>query len=80
MGERMEDLFIWNPTELGLGVEEMDKEHMELITRMNSLYRAVQEKKPAPVILDRLCSLGDYTQKHFADEEAYMAKSIFRAW
>lgn len=68
----MADFYVWKEEELGLGVQNMDKEHQILISKMNALY-AANESKSSPLHLKNLIDdLAQYTIKHFADEEAYM--------
>lgn len=72
-----EPFFKWSDSELGLGVREMDREHQELVQRMNALYEAVQNKEGLSHLKTLVQALADYTVKHFADEEAHMEKMGF---
>jgi hemerythrin-like metal-binding protein len=73
----MTDFYIWTEAELGLHIHEMDSEHQELIKRMNALYASATKKAPVTELQSRIDDLASYTVKHFADEEAYMAKIGF---
>lgn len=73
----MADFFTWTAAELGLGVQEMDKEHQVLIAKMNALFAGVEQKVPTPKLQTLLTDLAQYTVKHFADEEAHMEKIKF---
>ena len=73
----MADFYIWSDAELGLNVREMDKEHQELVLRMNDLYNGVENKVPTKQVQALIDSLAQYTVKHFTDEEAYMEKLGF---
>lgn len=73
----MADFFTWTAAELGLGVQEMDKEHQVLIAKMNALFAGVEQKLPAPRLQALLADLGQYTVKHFAAEEIHMEKMKF---
>ena len=73
----MGEFYVWNDAELGLAVEEMDKEHQELVKKMNALHDSVESKTLPALVLVKLEDLASYTVKHFADEEAYMAKIKF---
>jgi hemerythrin-like metal-binding protein len=70
----MSDLFEWDPARFGLDVPAMDREHQVLIARMNHLHElhvAGAKAQDVGAALEELLSL---TTKHFADEEAYMAR------
>ena len=67
----------WTAAELGLHVPEMDKEHQELIRRMNKLYNAAQTKTESSQIQTLIDELATYTIQHFKDEETYMTTINF---
>lgn len=73
----MADFYIWKAEELGLNVNEMDKEHQVLISKMNALYNGVENNATLSQIKHLIDDLSQYTVKHFADEEAYMAQINF---
>ena len=73
----MADFYVWNAKDLGLNVEDMDKEHQELIRKMNFLYSCVENKGSTQQILKAIEDLANFTVKHFADEEAYMERVNF---
>lgn len=52
-----------------LGIEEMDDQHFELITRVNRLIIAHQEEENIAVIEDLLTFLKSYIVEHFGAEE-----------
>ena len=70
----MGDYFEWNEAKLGLHIPEMDREHQMLISLMNKLHVLREKKAPATEVAAAIKALGDYTVKHFADEEAYLAR------
>jgi hemerythrin len=70
----MSDYFEWNEAKLGLHVPEMDREHQALISLMNKLHVLREKKATAAEVLAAINALGEYTVKHFSDEEAYMAR------
>lgn len=73
----MADYFQWDPKTLSVNVGEMDGEHQVLIQKMNKLH-AAREAKADRATLDRLVDdFAGYAAKHFADEEAFMAKIQF---
>jgi len=73
----MADYFVWNESEFGLKVHEMDNEHIELIRRMNKLHKAWEAKASFEQIMGYIQDLVNYTVQHFSDEEAFMAKINF---
>jgi hemerythrin-like metal-binding protein len=73
----MSELFEWNAATYGLKVPEMDSEHQMLIGYMNKLYALHQKNASTAELTAALDALVKYTVKHFADEEAYMAKTGF---
>lgn len=70
----MSNYFEWDPAVYGLGVREMDAEHQVLIGYMNRLHELYVAGASKPDLLAAVDTLVKYTVKHFADEEAYMAK------
>lgn len=73
----MSNFFEWDSAKYGLGVAEMDREHQALIGLMNKLYALCAAKAPTAELGRALQELARYTVKHFADEEAYMARIKF---
>ena len=63
--------FAWGP-KYDVGVPPMNDEHKVLIALMNRLWEQNKEGAPQHVLIDTLAKLHGYTEKHFADEEAYM--------
>lgn len=59
---------------LELGVDQMDKEHRDLVAHANTLFQAIKEKKSDSVLLDHLKFLAKYTLEHFQHEEAFQKK------
>lgn len=70
----MTDFFAWNPKTLSVQVPAMDDEHQVLIKKMNALHAAHAAKLDRHQIESLLRDFAKYTTKHFADEEAFMAK------
>lgn len=73
----MSELFEWNAATYGLKVPEMDSEHEVLIGYMNRLHVLYQQNASTAQLSAALDLLVKFTVKHFADEEAYMAKLGF---
>ncbi len=69
----MSDFFEWNQATYGLNVPEMDREHEHLIGLMNRLHELHAQHAPAAKLAPAVDALVNFTVKHFADEEAYMA-------
>lgn len=71
----MAELFEWDAATYGLDVPEMDAEHRTLIGLMNRLHASHRANAGTAQLNSELDALVKYTVKHFADEEAYMAKT-----
>lgn len=69
----MKEIITWDKAKLTVHVDAMDREHQTLITIMNKLYDRHGANAPAAELERLLKELGEYTVKHFADEERYMA-------
>lgn len=65
-------LLTWGPT-LALGVAAMDAEHQELLAAMNRIHELDQKKAGNAAVDVAIQHLIKVTEKHFADEERYMA-------
>jgi hemerythrin len=65
--------FQWTD-DLSVGVEEIDKQHKELIRRINQLANAVLKKEAKTRIRGILNYMDEYADKHFATEERYMVQ------
>ncbi len=64
--------FVTWEQDLSVGVNQMDRDHQELIRLMNELFD-INEKTPStPNITQAMDKLISFTKKHFADEEAHM--------
>ncbi|MGE0881749.1 MAG: bacteriohemerythrin [Acidimicrobiia bacterium] len=68
--------FDWTPA-LDVHVDAMNNEHKKLIDLMNVLHDKVEAKAGKSLIGLALDQLAQYTVRHFADEEAYMASVGF---
>ena len=55
---------------LSIGVEEIDRQHKELLHRFNLLLSACEEGKGVQELKSLLEFLNQYVQAHFSDEEA----------
>ncbi len=57
--------------DLDIGVKSMDKEHLELITRMSNLHRLNKMLKSKEEMTIAFNSLVSYTEDHFKEEEDF---------
>jgi len=66
-------LITWTD-ELSVHVAEFDEDHKRLITLINALWEASEERRGHEVLDDILGQLAEYTVSHFGREEALFAK------
>ena len=69
-------LLDWSKS-LDIGVEAMNSEHKVLLAIMNKLYDRNEAKAERQELKGVLKELGDYTVKHFNDEEAFLLSIQF---
>lgn len=69
-------LIKWLPAH-SVGIEEMDKQHQELINLINQLHAAMTTGQGSDAVGDTLSRIIDYTKTHFASEEALMQSFRF---
>lgn len=62
---------------LATGVEAIDKQHKDIIEKMNSLFKAGQSGKGSEELFSTLIFIRDYVEKHFADEEKLQVQSKY---
>jgi hemerythrin len=58
--------------DLSVGVPEIDEQHRELISRVNRLFAALDQKVAAEEIADLFAFLESYVVVHFGTEERFM--------
>lgn len=63
-------IFVWSD-DFSVKVEEIDNQHKQLVSTINSLYDAVREERGSEVLSDILNILIEYTESHFSTEERY---------
>ena len=73
------EYFKWDLS-LDVQISQMNDEHKTLIDHMNKLHKCYQEQKPAAETSAAFDALYNYTKKHFADEEAYLASQHYPAY
>jgi hemerythrin len=64
----------WNDEKMATGFPEIDAQHKEWIRRINEFDDAVVNRKGQEIIQNTLDFLNQYTETHFAGEEALMAQ------
>lgn len=64
-------LFEWDD-DYTVGIEEIDDQHKALIAMLNSLHRAIVDKRGSVTARKILDQLADYTRTHFILEESLM--------
>jgi hemerythrin len=73
----MSEYFEWDVSKYGVNVPAMDREHETLIGLMNTVHALHLSGAKGTALAKSLGELVAYTRKHFADEEAYMARIGF---
>lgn len=68
------DLMEWGPR-LQLGINSVDNQHKRLVDMINSLHRAMKDRKGIDMVKKIMKDLLDYTDKHFKDEEILQEKA-----
>ena len=64
----------WNAEKMATGFPEIDAQHKEWIRRINEFDDAVVNRKGQEAIQNTLDFLTQYSETHFASEEAIMAQ------
>jgi hemerythrin len=67
--------FIEWSSELSVRVDEMDRQHKQLVELLNQLHNAMKSGKGKDVVGQTLASLVKYTNTHFGAEEQFMQKT-----
>ena len=60
--------------DLATGIDKIDTQHKELISRINLLFAACSKGKAKDEVKETLKFLQDYVVVHFGTEEDYMSK------
>lgn len=69
-------LMKWDRT-LDIGVEEMNREHYEILLAMNKVYNAHRAGERGQLINSLMARLYDVCALHFIDEERFMRETGF---
>jgi hemerythrin-like metal-binding protein len=72
----MTDLMPWN-TSFSVNIKTLDAQHTRLVGMLNALSDAVRRNEADAMLALLLDGLLRYTEAHFAEEEALMAKHNF---
>ena len=64
----------WNDEKMATGFSEIDAQHKEWIRRINEFDAAVVNRKGEEMIQNTLDFLTQYSETHFVEEEATMAR------
>ena len=70
------ELFHWTD-DFGVGIQEIDEQHKELVDLLNQLHTAIHEHHGSEASRRILDKLADYTRTHFAVEESLMRVSNY---
>lgn len=71
-------IMLWDKS-LDIGVPDMNREHQEILDLMNRIFDATAAGEGGAMVNALVAKLGTVCQRHFADEEAYMASIGFPA-
>ena len=66
----------WHFT-LSVGIDKIDEQHRNWIEHFNKAVDAIESQHGTEQIVKTLSFLSDYTDQHFATEEAFMKKSNY---
>lgn len=67
-------LINWNPA-LALGHPTIDSQHQHLVTLLNQLYDAIQNREGVTILRTVLTELEHYTEYHFESEDSLMRET-----
>jgi hemerythrin len=62
----------WNKERMTTGVEEIDKQHQELIRHFNAFHNALAQGRAKEIAVHTMAFVADYAEWHFKKEEACM--------
>ena len=65
-------IFDWED-DLVIGIEKIDKQHKELIKRLDDIANAILKKQGKNKISSLMDFMEEYGERHFTDEEKFMA-------
>ena len=65
---------VWNEQLYGIGIEELDEQHKQLVDLLNSLIQSINRGEHDEAVKQALRGMVDYVSYHFAAEEDLMNK------
>lgn len=68
--------FKWKD-EYGVGIDEIDQQHSQLIDLINDLYVSIYENNSAEITAGVLRRLKEYTSAHFSAEKQLMSRNHY---
>jgi len=71
-----DNLFTFNES-WSVNVKDIDKEHQGIFDRINKLHKGIKNNLSKDNLLNIFIDLGEYTTKHFRDEEELMKKANY---
>jgi hemerythrin len=66
--------------DLSVGVDEIDHQHKELISRINNLVDAIKQAKCKYTIDGTIDFLEEYATRHFGAEEVIMLQNMYEGY
>ena len=63
--------------EYNINVEQLDRQHQEMLEIVNKLHAAVEAREHKSVLRDMLVELAEFTRVHFSTEEELMKEYSF---
>lgn len=70
----------WNDEKFGLGIEEIDNQHKNLVEIINTLSDSVDAGESDKVLRKTFNALLEYSKEHFSTEEKYMLRFGFEGY
>lgn len=70
------DYFVWT-SELSVGIDEIDQEHMKWIAYINALHLGVEAGKEQDVLKALLNDVIDFSTQHFQHEQTMFLESSY---
>ena len=68
---------VWDDSRHILGIASIDRQHRELVDRVNELAEAVEHGHDFDQLRQRMEGIFDFTRQHFSHEEALMREHGF---
>jgi hemerythrin len=75
----MATTMVWNE-KLSVGVKGIDRQHRELLSRVNALFDAIGSREAGRNVEELLCFMEKYVHRHFLCEEKLMRRHGYPAY